>query len=347
MSLTLLAAFALSSAPPAAPTERVTLAPKSYRTWRIDLPRDPFRVVSGAIPIPHAHGAGFAAEVRGAALVVDTDGDGQVDRTIEGVVDPTTKVASARVTLAGKRADGTAFTYPVRLEGAAGAWKWAAGGALEGDLAGTPVRVVDLDGNGRFGDVGSDAIVVGEGDVAQLLGETVHVDGALRSVTVDASGAFLEAAPFAGPTGALDLRAALGAKGVLLSALVVSEDGRQAFDLAHVEGGAQVPVGRYRLARAALGLGEARVTVDASGVAPLEVAAGAEVALAWGAPVRATFVADRQGDQLVLDPSKVAYVGRAGERWLGWDPIGKSPTFRVKEKETGDVLVDVVFPGSC
>jgi hypothetical protein len=43
----------------------------------------------------------------------------------------------------------------------------------------------------------------------------------------------------------------------------------------------------------------------------------------------------------------VSYVGAGGERWIGWNPIGKSPKFQVKEKDTGDVLVDVVFPGSC
>ncbi|MEZ6014060.1 MAG: hypothetical protein R3F49_03025 [Planctomycetota bacterium] len=328
-------------------SETVALTPKAYRTWRIELPRDPFQVVSGSLPIPHAHGQGFAVEVRGNGLAVDTDGDGQVDRVVEGVVDPTTKVQRARVNLSGKTAEGVPFTYPVRLEGGGGAWKWAPGGALEGVIGDTEVCVIDLDGNGRYGDVGRDAIVVGDGDVAQLLGEAIHVDGELVHVEVDAAGATLAISPFEGATGTLDLRSALAAKGVLLAAVVVSEDGRQSFELSGAEDGARVPAGRYRLQSALLGLGEARVSVDAKDMAPIEVASGRSVELAWGAPIQASFEVQRSGGDLVFDPAAVQYVGRAGERWIGWDPAGKSPTFRIKEKETGDVLVDVVFPGSC
>lgn len=325
--------------------ERFALTPKAYRTWRIDLPTDPFRVVSGSIPIAHAHGAGFTAEARGAGLALDTDGDGQVDRVVEGTLDTATGVASARVTLAGRGADGTPWTYPVRLEGTGGVWKWAAGGALEGQLGSTAVRVVDLDGNGRYGDIGRDAIVVGDGDVAQLLGEAIHVDGRLVQLTIDAAGTTAELAAFEGATGVLDLRTALAAKGVLLAAVVASEDGKHSFELS--AGAASVPVGRYRVVTAKLGLGDARVVAEASRMAPIEVAEGTTAAVQWGAPIAASFAVQRSGDEYVLDPSHVRFVGRGGEQWVGWNPIGKSPSFRVKEKSTGEVLVDFVFPGSC
>jgi hypothetical protein len=323
--------------------ERFDLTPKAYRTWRIDLPGDAFRTVSGAIPIPHAHGAGFTAEARGAGLALDTDGDGQVDRVVEGTLDTATGVASARVTLSGRSADGAAFTYPVRLESTGGVWKWAAGGALEGQLGATAVRVVDLDGNGRYGDVGRDAIVVGDGDVAQLLGEAIHVDGRLVQLTLD--GTTAEVAAFEGETGVLDVRTALAAKGVLLAAVVVSEDGKHSFELS--AGAATVPVGRYRVLNAKLGLGEARVVADTASMKPIEVAQGATAAVQWGAPIAASFAVQRSGEGYVLDPRHVTYVGRGGEQWIGWNPIGKSPSFRVKEKTTGEVLVDFVFPGSC
>ena len=70
-------------------------------------------------------------------------------------------------------------------------------------------------------------------------------------------------------------------------------------------------------------------------------------ALQWGAPIKTSFVYDRKGSELVLDPEKVKYTGAAGERCVGWDPVGKSPTFHIKDAETGKVLVDAVFPGSC
>ena len=74
---------------------------------------------------------------------------------------------------------------------------------------------------------------------------------------------------------------------------------------------------------------------------------GGTTALEWGAPMRATFAYARSGSELVLKPDDVQYFGAAGEQWVGWQPIGKSPKFSIKEKDTGDVLVDVVFPGSC
>jgi hypothetical protein len=332
---------------PARVSERVDLEPRAYRTWSIDLPADPFQTVSGKVPIPHAGGEGFVAEVRGSALALDTDGDGAVDRVLEGVVDPTTKVQRARATLRGKRADGSSFEYPVRFEGQAGAWRWAAGGALETFVGNTELRLVDLDGNGRHGDVGRDAIVVGDGEVAQYLGELVHVDGKLFAISVDADGQSLAVAPYEGPAGVLDVRSALDAKGVLLAAVVKSEDGKQSFELSGAEEGLAVPPGRYRLVKASLGLGDGRVHVDARSMKAMDVESDGRTAFSWGGPVKATFVAQRQAGQLVFDPAHVRYVGAAGEQWIDWHPIGKSPTFRVKEKETGDVLVDVVFPGSC
>jgi len=348
LTLSLFATLALSGtlAPPSDGV-RVPLETKVYRTWRTELPRDPFQTVSGRLPIPHAGGAGFAVEARGQGLALDTDGDGTLDRVIEGVADAATGVASARVTLTGERPGGARFKYPVRLEGRAGAWRWAPGGGLEGRVGETEVALIDLDGNGVFGDVGGDAVVVGGGDVAMLLGEALLVDGVLHRVAVDPNGAHLELTPFTGPTGVLDLRSALATKAVLLAAVVQSVDGRHSFELASVAAGARIPVGEYRLLSATLGLGESRVRADGAAVAPLLVAEDGRTELAWGAPVSASFGYERKGLELVFDPNTVSYVGRAGERWIGWDPIGKSPSFRVKEKTTGEVLVDFVFPGSC
>lgn len=342
MSVTLLVATLLAPC-----GEVVPLTTKAHRTWRIALPADPFRAVSGRIPVPHAGGDGFAVESRGSALAVDTDGDGEVDRVLEGTEDPVTRIRHARVTLESTTPAGAAFKYPVRFMASGSQWKWAAGGTADATLAGTSVRLVDLDGNGRIGDVGTDAIVVGDGDVAQYFGEVIHAGGELVSIAVGADGASLVAKPYTGPRGVLDLRSSLDAKGVLLSAVVQSLDGRHSFELSAFESGAAVPAGRYRLVGAELGRGSARVSADASAMEPIEVAGDAKVALAWGGPVRATFDYAFEGGQLVLSPDDVAYVGRAGERWVGWDPIGKSPTFQVKEKTTGNVLVDVVFPGSC
>lgn len=344
MSLPLLATALLPLAGDPAPSATVELQPKAVRTWTLDLPADPFRPVSGAIPLPHAGGAGFPVEARGVGLAIDTDGDGEVDREVEGREHPETKVRQARVVLEARAADGTALRYPVRLENDGAGWRWASGGVLTGEVGGSSVTLVDMDGNGSYGDVGRDAVAV-DGDVAQFLGRSLLTRDGLLGITVE--GSTLGATPYAGPTGTLDLRSDFDAKGVLLAAVVKSVDGLHSFELSRHEDPVTVPVGRYRLVKATLGLGDSRVTADASRVTAVRVDEGSTGDLVWGGPVKATFVVDSQGGALVLDPSKVRYEGAAGEVWTAWEPVGKSPSFRIKDKETGDVLVDVVFPGSC
>ena len=118
-------------------------------------------------------------------------------------------------------------------------------------------------------------------------------------------------------------------------------------ELSALEDGAPVPAGRYRLVKATLGLGDARVVANTRRMGALRVRADETTSMVWGAPLKASFVIGSKDGALMLDPEKVRYVGAGGEVWTGWDPIGKSPSFKVKDKETGDVLVDVVFPGSC
>lgn len=331
--------------PGGAPELSSELRPKAYRTWTIELPTEAFRPVSGSIPIAHAGGEGFAVESRGVGLAVDLDGDGTLDRVIEGREHPETKVREARFVLQSERADGSPLRYPVRLQSSGGGWTWAPGGALIGEIAGVEVAIIDLDGNGYHGDVGTDAMTVGGSDVAQFMGETVSLDGKLHSLTIE--GTAISASLYAGDVGTLDVRTALDAKGVLLGAVVKSLDGKHSFEMSGAEEGLEVPAGRYRLISATVGLGEARVTVDARRMSAMSVKPGAETRLAWGAPVKASFDIGYKDGDIILDPSKVRYVGAAGERWIGWNPVGKSPAFAIKEKATGDVLVDVVFPGSC
>ena len=61
--------------------------------------------------------------------------------------------------------------------------------------------------------------------------------------------------------------------------------------------------------------------------------------------MKAEFTYQRSGDQVVIAPSDVRYYGRAGEVYSNFMPLGSSPEFVVKDKKTGEVLVNAVFPG--
>lgn len=343
MISTVLVASLLAPAAPQA--DAIELRPRAVRTWTLELPADPFRPVSGSIPLPHAGGDGFPVEPRGMGFAVDTDGDGAVDRVIEGREHPETKVRHARVTLTGRDASGAELRYPVRLEVRSAGWCWATSSVLTGEIEGTPVTVVDMDGNGSFGDIGRDAIAVGGSEVASFLGSTIHAGGALRSLEIDGNRAAV--APYEGETGTLDLLGAFEGRGVMLGAIVKSVNGRHSFELSRAEDGLTVPLGRYRLVSATLGLGESRVTCDGRGMSSIRVKEDEESSPRWGGPVKASFTYGMKDGKVILDPAQVRYEGAAGERWTGWDPVGKSPTFAIKEKDTGEVLVDAVFPGSC
>ena len=343
--MTMLALTSLLATVPAAQPADV-FEPKAVRTWTIELPADPFQTISGMIPIPHDAGEGFRVTAAGEGLGIDTDGDGEVDRTVEGREHPDTKVRHARVVLSGER-DGQAFRYPVRLEVQDGSWAWASSSVMRGTLGGTEVQLIDLNGNGSFSDVGKDAMTVGGSDVAQFIGETLSIGGELHSVSFAKDGTSAELSAYDGDTGLLDVRSAFGGKGVLLGAVVQSVNGKHSFEVGAAEDSVDVPTGRYRLVSASLGLGDARAHADTRSMRSIRVKKNETAQLKWGAPIKASFTYDASGSEVVLDPAKLRYIGAAGERWVGWNPIGKSPTFLIKDAETGKVLVDAVFPGSC
>ena len=348
MSITL--ALLMSVAPPvqldvAPPAISVDLDYRSYRNWKYSMPSEEFRSLTGGVPVPHAGGDLFACEVRGSGLTIDTDGDGTLDQVIEGSLDETTGLRTARVVLKGKKADGQDFTYAVRLQDAGKGWQWASGGAMVGMHGDTKIQIFDLNGNGQFGDVGADAMIMGVGTRAQILSSSVHLGADLHSLSIDGKG--LELTPFAGETGTLDLDSKIETKGKLMHAWVRSEDGKHHFDLAGASQGKSVPAGTYHVVGGLIGLGKSVVQVDGSEMKTLEVPAGGQTTMQWGGPVRAEFDYKREGTQVTFDPAQVWYTGAAGERYVGWDPIGKSPEFTIVEKKLGTEIEKALFPGSC
>ncbi|MBL6719892.1 MAG: hypothetical protein ISQ08_00615 [Planctomycetes bacterium] len=346
----LLLSFLALGLAPGGPTplpEVVLLKDRPSRAFEVVLPAERWFPVGELFPIAHAAGAGFAVAPEGEGLLVDADGDGALERTLEGVLDEGTGVRSAFVVLEGERAGGAPLRYGVRLRNEGKGWEWAPSGTVRGQLGDLRIQVIDQDGDGVFGEVGQDAIVLGSSDHATFLSSTLSIGGAVQTLTVAPDGSSLEVSPFTGPTGSLDLASEFDGDARILAAVVRSTDGQHSFDLAWAEGPLQVPVGRYRLHGAVIGLGDARVEVAEGAMQPLVVAAQAETALAWGGPTRAEFAFQRSGDQVAFDPEQVWWYGAAGEEYRGWAPRGKSPEFTIKERKLGTELLKALFPGSC
>lgn len=349
--LSFLLAATVASSAFGADNADASLRYRSYRNWSVNLPAEQWFKVNDGIRIKHAGGDRFAAKLDGERLQFDTDGDGQIDRTIKALVDRDTKVSTSRVILTGKTVDGRPLKYAVRLRKDQGGWEWAPGGAMIGTLeskAGPiPVKVIDQNGNGRFNDVGQDAMIVGSGNDATYLSQTVVLGNELRQFSISADGEKMKTESFAGKTAKLDLTTSFDAKAVLLAAIVQSKDGKNSFNVASAKGAVTVPAGTYEIVSGTVGLGKQRVGVRQGRMKPIVLAENAIQSIDWGGPVKGEFDFVRVAGQVQFSPDTVWFYGDAGEEYYGWAPCGKSPEFTVKDKVSGEVIEVAILPGSC
>ncbi|MCG8652975.1 MAG: hypothetical protein MI861_24250 [Pirellulales bacterium] len=330
--------------------DKVDLRYRSYRDWSIHLPAEQWFAVKDGIRIGHA-GEKFAVSLAGNDLRFDTDGDGELDRTITPLVDLKTNVSTTRVILSSSDENGKKFRYAVRLRKDTQGWQWAPGGAMVGTLSTAagplPIRIIDQNGNGRFNDYGADAMIVGATDNAMFLSKAIHVNQQLRRLDAAEDGSTLTLQKFEGPTAAVDMTTSFDARALLLSAVLLSADSQYSFDVGTALGPIEVPVGTYRVAGGLLGLGDARVDISAGKMKPLDLAAGKSVTFDWGGPARSEFQFVRVGNEVHFSPDSIWFYGKAGEQYSNWRPIGKSPEFKVLDSESGVVLEVAILPGSC
>ena len=315
-------------------TQVVPLSYQVHYDWDLTMPAEQFSVVGGAFPIPHAGGDGFRAELKGTALAIDTNGDGKADVTARG--------ARSVVKFHAPAKGGGVVTYAARLVNRNG-WRFAASGSMAGEFRGVPIRLVDQNNNGRYDDVGADAMIVGSSNSACFLSSVIHVDGKLYRAKAAADGTSLQLTPYTGPAGTLDLRSDFRSAGKLLSAVVRSSDGQYSFELSRARTGLTVPAGEYRLAFGLVGKGRERAYVRTGRSGPIEVKDKGAARFAWGGPLKAKFDCRRAGEQLSFSPRQLWFYGRAGEEYHNFAPEGRSPEFQVVDVNTSRDLMTAKF----
>lgn len=328
----LVASMTVTSAQPA--PKEIPLRFRTQREFALVLPAETWSPLAKALPGPG--GAEYAVSLDGGALRVDTDGDGATDVEVtddEGLV--TLRNAEGEVVSA------------VRLRSTSAGWQWASSGSMVGKLGNVKVQLIDQNNNGRYDDVGEDAMIVGRGRDACFLSEAICVAGQLLKVTPSADGSTLAFEEFAGETGTLDLVSDCTSDAKLAWAVVKSADGRFSFDLSKAKEGQVVPAGTYHLERGRVALGKNHAQIHRGRSKALEVPAGGELALTWGGPVKAEFGYQRAGGKVQFSPTDIDYYGSFGELYRDFLPLGKSPEFSVKDRSTGDELVNAKFPGNC
>ena len=134
----------------AAAPQRVDLESQAFRRFAFELPGETWRAVGEAIELPGLGKARFRAELAGEALRLDTDGDGEFDRDLEGRLDEASGERRAFCVLERALPDGRTRRYAVRLRDHGAGWQWSSSGALAGRLGDVRVLLFDQDGNGRF-----------------------------------------------------------------------------------------------------------------------------------------------------------------------------------------------------
>lgn len=313
-----------------------TLKYKKVSKWNIVLPNETFTPVKGAIAIPHAGGAGFAAEMDGTALAIDSNGDGKPDVKAKGT--------KGDVTLRAKSAEGASFQYSVRLIND-GTWKYATSGVMVGKIEGTPIQLIDQNNNGRYSDYGEDAMIVGRTKSASLLSRVIACGDDLYTITVSNDGGEISYEAFAGETGLLDLRSKFASKGKLEAVVVANQAGDVSFELSDAKKGLRIPEGAYRIVSGLVTKGRETVKVRSGRSKPIRVASQNDAVFAWGGPLEAKFEYTREGEEITFSPNRLWFYGKSGVEFYDWVPDGKPPKFIVLDAETGKELNQAKFGG--
>lgn len=344
--LVALALLAHTSAPAAEPSARtIELRPKPMREFEVLLPAPRFAPVGSGFAVAHSGGQRFQAMAQGDRLEVDLDGDGTREALVEG--------ETGFVTLKAKSPTGAPLQYSAQLRREPGEpWSYSCGGAMVGEIDGTPIQVFDQNLNGSFGDVGEDALVIGTDRVASFLSAGISIAGKLHGLEVAQDGSSLtlrepQEGTALAQVGTIDLASKFSSKAKLDAVVVTSTDGKFSFSLARAKEGLVVPAGEYRIHSGRIALGTSSASFRTGKAGPIVVKPGEKTVLEWGGPASAEFAAVRHDDQIEFTPWDIWYYGKAGEEYFNFLPLGTSPTFHVTNRETKEEILWVRFPGSC
>ena len=314
--------------------ETKSLSQKPIKKWNITAPVEGWNPIRGAITIATQNDNGFAVENLGNKLNVDTNADGKVDQVIKGT--------GGLLMLKAVGPDGKKFRYTLRIRKQGQGWEYATSGVMSGKYNGTKIRLIDLNGNGNYNEVGVDGMIVGKSKAAAYLSSVVNIKGALFNFEVNRSGSKMTLSPYTGKSGILNLRRGMKVHGKLVSAVVQSGD--YSFDLAKAKKGLLVPVGEYSIVSGLVTKGSESARIRQGRMKPLVVTDGNNTALAWGVPLRAEIGFTKTGTQIKIPPA-VKYFGKAGEEYYNLYPDKASPKLFIKDAKTGKLVSTARFGG--
>lgn len=301
--------------------------------WDWELPQSVWRPLGDTLEL---QGHVFSCVAKGRVLALDTDGDGKGDVRL--------RQETGNATL---QPDGTPWRYAARFRRAGQGWEWAPGGSLICEVAGVPVRLLDLNGDGDHEDFGIDGMIVARSSDVGLLTRVARIDGSLHQIDVyqdDVGATLMETAPYEGAVATLDVVSEFKPAGSLRSLLVQSGD---VFIDAAIDGGSiLVPAGTYQVVRGRVSSGARSARVRPGRMAPIKLEAGQELTMSWGGKLEAQFSYTLQGDRLTVLPN-LHFYDSLGAEFTSFEPVVAAPRINVLNAKTGRLVQYGRMGGCC
>lgn len=247
----------------------------------------------------------------------------------------TVKPEGGTVDLMVRHEDSIESKYRVRIEKREGKWMWRRHGYRVGTFQGTQIVLIDDNSNGRYDEVGVDAMIVGRSGFAAFSSGIVSIGGKLYAAAIGPSGSSLTLSPFSEATGKIRIIHDEPAK---LKAAVI-KGSNSSFNAADP---VVIPVGQYTISwgvfvsgpkRALIRCGEKAVTVDKDKY---------NSSVKWGKPYKLEINIARSGAKLDVDYGSLKVSGKEGEEYHGFDPAAM-PKVTIRNAKTKKDIKSVTF----
>lgn len=308
-----------------------SLSYRALKTFKYHLPSHDWRAVGHKLPLQNAAGLTFGVKKDGMKLLIDTTGDGRTNAKVSGLKG----FAKFRAGSKDQR-----FEYAVQLKFESNDYKYRSACCLTGKVGDLKITLFDMNSNGRFDDLGQDAVAIGRDHGAAVLSKVVSDGEHVYELDLSEGGTQASIKPYAGKLGQIDLHDHEGRSKV--GCVVVTNGQGHSFNVAGHKA-FTLPTGRYTISAGLVQKGKQTAKIRAGEMAPLVVEAGKLASLRWGGQITAIFHHSLAAGTVKVEPAHVKYFGEAGEEYYDLTPNLKSPKFTVRDVNTARELGGFIY----
>ncbi len=310
--------------------ETVRLKRVAPKSWEVILPGPAWHPLTNPL-IVNEHRFAVSTDARG-DLRLDTTGDGRKDTAV--------RAGHSIIQLS---APGIQ-PYALRLRRAGITWEWSNAEVMQGEIEGQLLTLIDLNGDGRFDEYGTDAMTIAEKAAASHLSRVVSMAGRLYHLDIAPDGTQASTRPYTAPCARLNVVRQFQSRGELVSAIFQSGD--YSFDFSEAHSGLRVPAGEYTFRSGLVSFGNESARMAGTQMAPIVLADGEDRDLSWGGPLNAQFRCRIRNGELTVF-SNLRFTGSGGESYFDFFPEASAPRIRVLDASSGKIVQYGQMGGCC